>query len=172
MKHFDHHSGQHLDVDGARIYVERIGEPDRPCLVLLHGGIGTLADFNPALPALCDDFQLLGIDSRGRGRSTLGRGGLSYQRMQRDVEEVLRQLRIERPSVLGFSDGGIVGYRLAAAGVARIARLATIGATWHSRHIEPVKDIFAKVTAGSWREKFPDSVDTSRSTPSRISSAW
>ena len=82
---FDHRSGQVLQIDGAIIYVEEIGDPTRFPLVLLHGGIGTMDDFSPVLATLARSFRVIGIDSRGHGRSTLGAEPLTYARLQRDV---------------------------------------------------------------------------------------
>lgn len=38
MHTFNHRDGQHLDIDGARIYVEEQGNPDGPALLFLPGG--------------------------------------------------------------------------------------------------------------------------------------
>lgn len=69
---FDHESGESLDTDGAKIYFEICGNPEGPPLLMLHGGFGTIEDFNIFLPGLGNDFKIIGIDSRGHGRSTLG----------------------------------------------------------------------------------------------------
>ena len=109
--HFTHTSGHILPIDDGRLYVELAGNPDGPTLVLLHGGLGDLTDFNGLLDLLPAQFRFLGIDLRGHGRSTLGNGSLTYQRHQADVEAVLTHLGVDAYSVLGFSDGGITAYR-------------------------------------------------------------
>ena len=38
MHTFNHRDGQHLDIDGARIYVEEQGNPGGPALLFLPGG--------------------------------------------------------------------------------------------------------------------------------------
>lgn len=143
-------------MDGAEIYYEEKGHRDRPALVFLHGGIGTIEDFNPILSRLKGGFRLIGIDSRGHGRSTLGSLPLTYERLQKDVEAVIKHLRLSELSVVGFSDGGIVGYRLAAQMGVRLRKLATISAAFELKEDAPVREIFAKVTGESWRKKFPE----------------
>ncbi len=58
MKNFDHKSGKHLQIDGARIYYEAAGNEDSPALLFLHGGFGNLEDFNTILPDLDIDFRV------------------------------------------------------------------------------------------------------------------
>ncbi|RZI85667.1 MAG: alpha/beta hydrolase [Rubrivivax sp.] len=150
---FNHQTGTHLDIDGARLYVERAGDLGKPPLVLLHGGFGNIEDFNGLLPTLAKDFHLIGIDSRGHGASTLGGDALSYQRLERDVLQALAHLDISRASILGFSDGGITACRIAASGKLELDKLAVVGTPW--RLEEASKALYAKVTPDSWKQKFP-----------------
>ena len=127
MKKFDHQSGQYLEVGTARIYYEVAGTEGKPVLLILHGGFGSLEDTTSIHDALYPLFTVIGIDTRGHGKSTLGSEELTYQRVQQDVELVLQHLKIDRLSILGFSDGGIVAYRLAAFSNLRIEKMVTIG---------------------------------------------
>ena len=159
MNTFDHCRGRHLDVDGARIYYEIAGSPAARTLLFLHGGLGNIEDFNGLLPALGDAFRLIGIDSRGQGASTLGRLPMSYERMQRDVERVLHHLHVGTLSIVGFSDGGITAYRLACMTSLEIEKLVTIGAEWRLEKDDPMIEFYSRVTAQSWKHKFPASYD-------------
>jgi pimeloyl-ACP methyl ester carboxylesterase len=157
MNTFDHRRGRHLDIDGARIYYEIAGSPAARTLLFLHGGLGNIQDFNGILPALSPEFRLIGIDSRGQGASTLGRLPLSYERMQRDVERVLHHLHVNTLSIVGFSDGGITAYRLACMTSLDIEKLITIGAEWKLAKDDPMIEFYSRVTAESWKHKFPAS---------------
>lgn len=150
---FDHQAGSHIDIAGARIYVEIAGHPAKPPLVLLHGGFGNIEDFSALLPAWAPDFKLIGIDSRGHGASTLGTQGLSYQRIEQDVVGVLAQLGIHSAHIFGFSDGGITACRIAAAGALRIPKLVVAGTSL--RITSAAQAIYEKVTPDSWKQKFP-----------------
>lgn len=69
MVSFSHSNGRTVGVDGAEIYFEITGnERGRP-LVLLHGGMGNIEDFNQFVATGFDGFRLIGIDSRGHGAS-------------------------------------------------------------------------------------------------------
>ncbi|MBD2701224.1 alpha/beta hydrolase [Spirosoma sp. BT702] len=157
MKKFDHESGQFFEIEGANIYYEEIKNPEKPYLLLLHGGFGHLEYFNPITPYLADKFSLIAIDGRGQGKSTLGTAKLTYAQMQRDAEALIQSLGIEKVSILGFSDGGIVGYRMAASGTTPIDKLITIGGTWSEADVLASKERFEKVSPESWRERLPDS---------------
>lgn len=156
MRRFDHHSGEYLEIDGARIYYEVTGNENRPALLVLHGGFGNIEDLNTILADLEEEFKVIGIDSRGQGKSTLGSRTLTYAQMQKDVERVLEHLNIDTLSIIGFSDGGVIAYRLASFTSLNVEKLVTIGAKWHQKNAEPLKEIYMKITGKSWREKFPD----------------
>jgi pimeloyl-ACP methyl ester carboxylesterase len=154
----DGRGGRHLDIDGARIWVEEAGRRDAPPLVLLHGGLGQLEDFNPVAAALAAEHRLIALDSRGHGASTLGPQRLSYARLQQDVEAVCGALGLADITLVGFSDGGTVALRVALAGRVAVQRVVAIGTTWHPRDIEPNRSRFEQLTAAAWTQKFPDSV--------------
>ena len=169
---FDHAGGRTVAVGDAHIYVEEAGRPDAPPLLCLHGGLGDMRDLNPVLPALAGRFRLIGMDFRGHGCSTLGNRPLTYALYQSDVQAVMRQLGITAARVLGFSDGGIVGYRLAAtpnAGPSKeqsagqtalfqVQQLATIGAQWRLAADDPALPMLQGLTQADWESMFPDAL--------------
>lgn len=157
MQAFDHASGQVLEIDGAAIYVEERGDPGGPPLLMLHGGLGSLHDFAKVMPLLREGMRVVGIDLRGHGRSALGDRPLCYERLQRDVAAVAARLGLRQPAVLGFSDGGIVAYRLAADPALEVSRVVAIGAHWELPPDDPARDLLSMVGAERWRSLFPDS---------------
>lgn len=160
MTTFTHRDGQHIEIDSAHIYYECQGNPDGPALVLLHGGFGSIETFSAIAPHLGRTHRLIGIDSRGQGKSTLGTLPLTYRRIEQDVTVVLDRLGVRRCSIMGHSDGGIVALRLAVSEPSRIDKLVTIGAHWTLAADDPTRARYAGVTAASWRSRFPDSFDS------------
>lgn len=159
MTTFTHSSGQHLSIGDASIYFETAGNPTGQPFVLLHGGLGALADFNGILARLPAQFRYIGVDLRGHGKSTLGSARLSYERYQADVEAVLEHLGIRSFYLLGFSDGGIVSYRMAAHTPARVQKLITLGAQWRISADDPTFEMLGSLTGEMWEEMFPESVE-------------
>jgi pimeloyl-ACP methyl ester carboxylesterase len=95
------------------------------------------------------------FDTRGMGRSSLG-DGLSYGAAELDALAVLDTLGVRRVDVIGFSDGGIVGYRMAARADSRVIRLVTIGSRFsaeNGRAMWPAFDGWsrASLSAGDFR---------------------
>lgn len=158
MPCFSHAGGRHLEIDGARIFVESAGAPTGDPVVLLHGGFGTLVDFNPLLQHMPDALRYIGIDLRGHGRSSLGPHPLTYARHQSDVEAVLGHLGVQGAALLGFSDGGIVAYRMAVARSRACRCLVTAGAQWRLEEDDPALPLIQGLTRQDWEALCPDSV--------------
>ncbi|WP_028633967.1 alpha/beta fold hydrolase [Pseudomonas parafulva] len=159
MNVFNHRNGAYLDIDDARIYFEQLGAQDAPTLILLHGGLGHIETFNTITPYLAEHWRLIGIDSRGQGKSTLGAAGLTYQRLQQDVERVIEHLGLTSVSIIGHSDGGIVGLRLAASKQVQVDKLVTLGAHWALNQDDPTRGLYAGITAAKWRGLFAEDVE-------------
>ncbi|MDR2915050.1 MAG: alpha/beta hydrolase [Tannerella sp.] len=152
---FNHKAGKYLEVDGANIYYEEIENKGKPTLLFLHGGFGSMEDFNSMLQMFANDYHIIGIDSRGHGKSTLGTGKLTYKRLQFDVEAVVNYLQLKDIHIIGFSDGGVIAYRLAAANRIPIRKIVTIGATWSLSDAELVEKIMADMMlVEGWKEIF------------------
>ena len=100
-------------------------------LLLLHGGLTSVELWHAQLPELSKHFQLIIIDMRGHGRSKIGRQTFSYDLLTADTLEVLNHLKLNTVDVLGWSDGGIVGLKLAINNPERVNRLIAISANYN-----------------------------------------
>lgn len=162
MALFTHASGQYLVKDDARIYYETAGNPNGFPLLLLHGGLGNLTDFNSIISPLIPHFQLIALDFRGHGKSTLGNRPLTYQVYQDDVEALLAYLNIIQYAVIGFSDGGVTAYRLASSKTSpQASKVKAMVAIAAHPIISPSDFIFPllnDMTSQKWRTKFPEPV--------------
>lgn len=155
---FNHTTGHLVACDNANIYVEEVGNPELPVLLMLHGGFGNIEDFNKIAPALSNQFRLIGIDSRGHGRSSLGTSNLSYELLANDLAQVIDSLALKEFSIFGFSDGGIAAYRYAARQDPRLKKIVTVGASWEMD--EPAWEKISGMTGEIWKEKFPHSYES------------
>lgn len=156
MKVFDHKSGCTLKFKGAEIYFEEHGNNADPVLLFLHGALGNIEDLNGIISEIPDDkFRIVGIDNRGHGKSTLGSELLSYELLAEEVEFILKHVGIDKLTIIGFSNGGTISYRLASFSDLAIERLITIGAPWSSKHIEHLREPFSALTSEIWRQQCP-----------------
>lgn len=104
----NHHIDGFLARDHVKLYY-RLEQPakgkKKPCMVLLHGNHSSSLMFRRFIDAFRDQYQFLLIDSRGHGRSGLGRKDLSIDLLAEDVHAILKILSIDHAIFMGFSDG-------------------------------------------------------------------
>ena len=100
-----------IDVDGATLRYDERGSG--PPLVLLHGGLGSGAVWEPVATRLAGEFRVITPDSRGHGRSTNSGATLSYALLADDVAAFSRALGLHKPVIAGWSDGGQIAMELA-----------------------------------------------------------
>lgn len=148
----------YIGINGGEVYYELSGNPVGKPLLMLHGGLGSLDELIHIQKYVAVDYQLISIDFRGHGRSPLGSRPLSYLQYQQDIQDVLGHFSIDRYSIFGFSDGGIVGYRLAALDPGSVSCLVTLGAAWRLEPNEPSLELKSSLTEDFWVSKFPDDI--------------
>lgn len=112
-------------VNHTHLYYEKSGVG--PPLILLHGNGETHHIFDQAVPLLAEHFTVYTPDSRGHGQS----GSVleyHYADLAEDIKCLIHALGLQRPSLYGFSDGGIVGLLLAAQYPHLLSQLIVSGA--------------------------------------------
>ncbi|WP_199528974.1 alpha/beta hydrolase [Pseudoalteromonas sp. bablab_jr010] len=148
----------YIDVNGSKIYFEVSGNLNGEPLLMLHGGLGSLNELSSIHQYVATEYQLISVDFRGHGKSFLGNSPLSYMQYQEDIQYVLSYLNIDKYSIFGFSDGGIVGYRLAAQESERVSCLVTLGSQWRLEANDPSKELLSGLTPDFWAARFADDV--------------
>lgn len=76
-------------------------------LILLHGNGEDLHIFDKLIDKLKEKFTVYAIDSRNHGESTKTED-YTYETMCEDIRLFIQELKLEKVSVIGFSDGAIV----------------------------------------------------------------
>ena len=110
----------YVEHDGARIWYASHGS-GAP-VILLHGGLGHGGNWGYQVPALVGNgYRAVLIDSRGHGRSTRDARAFKYELMASDVAAVMDALRLERASLVGWSDGACTALILARNAPERVA---------------------------------------------------
>src|SRR5205807_3769751 len=112
-----------VEISGAHIYYARYGKTDGDTVILLHGGLGNSDHWSSQVLALSDKFRIYVIDSRGQGRSTRTKAAVTYDVMAGDVLAVMDQLKLERASLVGWSDGGEIAMKIAITHPERVGKL-------------------------------------------------
>ena len=115
---------------GGDIYYEvhGAGEP----IVLLHGGMASLREWDAIVPLLADRFQVVVYDRAGVGRSS----GRPFQPdiVTNGVEELVgfvQHLGFDRVCLFGSCVGGAVALRAAACATVPVKSVLTTGVLFH-----------------------------------------
>ncbi|OIP86579.1 MAG: hypothetical protein AUK37_02960 [Rhodobacterales bacterium CG2_30_65_12] len=100
--------GVDVEVEGARVHVERRGEAG-PDVVLIHGSSGNTRDFTFRLAAeLAARYRVFVVDRPGMGWSDPHPEGDGLEAQARVIQAAVASLGATRPIVLGQSYGGAV----------------------------------------------------------------
>jgi len=111
----------------GRLSALRLGNPDGPKVLALHGWLDNAASFVPMAPFLAD-YDLVAIDMLGHGGSDHIPKGFDYAFVDwlHDILDVLDALGWQQAHLLGHSLGGALATVLAAGAPERVLSLALI----------------------------------------------
>ena len=118
-------------VNQVSLYYAIFNQNGNDPVILLHGGFASSDEWGFEVPLLSKTHQVIVVDSRGHGRSTLGSSPLTYELLSSDVLQLMDYLKIKKASIVGWSDGGIIGMLLAAKYPQRIKKLFAYGANYN-----------------------------------------
>ncbi len=96
--------------EGLKLYYEVSGSGEP--LMMLHGNGEDCTIFDQAVPLLEQRFTVYRVDTRGHGKSSPVEE-FHYEEMAEDIRQLIEGLQLEKPTVYGFSDGGILAVLLA-----------------------------------------------------------
>jgi len=122
----DKSAGQYRELNGIKVYFEIHGK-GRPMLQI-HGNSTSIADLSAQIEFFSKEYQVIAADSRGHGKTGLGKEKLTYEQMAEDANALLESLNLKGVYVLGWSDGGIIGLLLAMHHPDKVDKLAIMGA--------------------------------------------
>jgi pimeloyl-ACP methyl ester carboxylesterase len=139
----------YADVNGIEMYYATFGAGEP--LILLHGGLGNADYWGNQVPELAKQFKVIVADSRGHGRSTRSVEPYSYDLMASDVVALMDHLKIDKASLVGWSDGGIIGLDIAIKHPERLDKLFAFGANYDPSGLR--EDIGGSVVFNAYIEK-------------------
>lgn len=101
------------DVRGINMFYSLYGKGKGSPILLIHGGLSSGDVWSFEVPALATDHEVIVADSRGQSRSTHGLARLTYHRMAEDYVALLARLKVDKVTLVGWSDGAIIGLDIA-----------------------------------------------------------
>src|SRR5438445_5484253 len=99
-------------------------------LVLLHGGFGSVEMFGPNVELLAAGHRVLGVDLQSHGRSPAVDRPMRFETMADDIAALIKDLKLERAAIMGFSLGGAVALRTAIQHPELVERLVLVSAVF------------------------------------------
>ncbi|MBB3593032.1 pimeloyl-ACP methyl ester carboxylesterase [Rhizobium sp. BK529] len=99
------------DVNDIKMYYAEYGEGDP--ILFIHGGLGNADVWGYQVADFAKDHLVIVADSRGHGRSTRSQQPFGYDLMTSDYVALLDYLKIGKVTLVGWSDGGIIGIDMA-----------------------------------------------------------
>ncbi len=100
-----------IQLSEVKMHYTVYGEEGYP-LILIHGNGGDKNSLAEAASYLANDYKVYVPESRCHGQSS-DPGVISYDLMAKDIKEFCEALGIEKPYIMGHSDGGINALTLA-----------------------------------------------------------
>ena len=140
----------HVEANGLNYYYEIRGQGEP--LLLLHGGLGSIDMFAPAMPALAEHRTVIAVDLQGHGRTELGGRPIDVMAMGDDMAAILKSLGYDKVDVLGYSMGGAVGLRFAVQHPEAVRRLALVSTGFASDGFYPDIRVQQKMVGGGMAE--------------------
>ena len=115
----------YIQLNSQIICYEKTGEGSP--VILIHGNSEDHHIFDQLVEVMQADHTIYAMDSRGHGESATPKE-YHYDDMASDVINLIKALDIEKPYIIGYSDGGIVALLVAMRASKRIGGIVCCGA--------------------------------------------
>ncbi len=122
-------NGKYLSILNTKIYYEVYGK-GAP-LLLLHGGLGSIADFSLCIPELAKHFRVIVPDAPCLGKSGMS-DSISYELLAEYAGGMIDQLHLDSAYIMGWSDGGIAALILGSKRPDKVKKVIASGANYKS----------------------------------------
>jgi pimeloyl-ACP methyl ester carboxylesterase len=118
--------GNYVEINGAKIYYEEYGKGSP--LFLIHGCGADIKSMEYQIDYFKDKYRVIVADSRGQGKSEMKTDSLTYTQIASDWEGLANHLKLDSISVIGWSDGGIIGLLMGINNKIRVKKVVAMGA--------------------------------------------
>jgi pimeloyl-ACP methyl ester carboxylesterase len=105
-------AGTFAKVNGINMYYEIYGNSNKPSLLLIHGNGEDIYSWRCQIEHFKRNHRVIIVDSRAHGKTENGDKELTYDLMAEDLYSLVNHLNLKSTSILGQSDGAIIGLLL------------------------------------------------------------
>jgi pimeloyl-ACP methyl ester carboxylesterase len=136
----------YIQLNSQVICYEKTGEGTP--VILIHGNKGDHHTFDELTETMSREHTVYAMDSRGYGESATPKE-YHYKDMANDVINLIKALDIEKPYLVGFSDGGIIALLVAIKASKLLSGIVCCGANLspsgiHHRELKEMKREYKK----------------------------
>lgn len=153
-------------INGVELYSEAAGAGDP--VLLLHGGFCSLESLRAQGDALVGDHRVYAFERPGHGRSADIDGEYSYAGGLADTVAFLDANGLDSVTVIGYSDGAILGLMLALAHPRRVRSLVAISANLDPTGFSTSAEAAGATVLGPPRKSITGHPDGSTAEPSEV----
>lgn len=113
LRQLNHVTPQYIAVNHGRMEYYRFGRGTP--IILINGYVTDISSWNRQfLATLADHHDIIVINNRNVGGSTIRSGRYTTQDLANDTYQVIEQLHLKKPAILGISMGGMIAQQVAA----------------------------------------------------------
>lgn len=105
------YSEDFIQLSEVNMHYRKYGNGEQ-ALILIHGNGGNANSLSEAAEYLANDYTVYVTESRCHGQSS-DPGVISYELMAKDIYEFGTALNLEKPIIMGHSDGGMIALAVA-----------------------------------------------------------
>ncbi|MDR9780302.1 alpha/beta fold hydrolase [Rhizobium redzepovicii] len=163
------------EVNGIKMYYAEYGEGEP--MLFIHGGLGNADVWGHQIAEFAKDHLVIVADSRGHGRSTRSQKPFGYDLMTSDYAALLDHLKIGKVTLVGWSDGGIIGIDMAMNHPEKLTRVIAQAANVTTDGVKP--DVMSNKTfndyiavAGDQYRKLSPTPNEYKAFVDQISEMW
>ncbi len=124
-------------------------------LILVHGNSGSMKSLEEAALYLANHYTVYVIESRCHGQSS-DPGEISYDLMAKDIMEFCKALKLEKPYLMGHSDGGINALTVAYTYPDLLGGMISCGANSVPEEFKPYFTLGVKLNDAGKHDKLND----------------
>ena len=163
------------DVNDIKMYYAEYGAGDP--ILFIHGGLGNADIWGHQVADFSKDHLVIVAASRGHGRSTRSQQPFGYDLMTADYVALLDYLKIDKVTLVGWSDGGIIGIDMATKHPEKLTRVIAQAANVTTDGVKP--DVMSNKTfndyinvAGDYYKKLSPTPNEYDAFVNQISQMW
>ena len=104
-------AGKHVIINDMKIRYYQTGQGKD--IIFLHGGMGSVEDFEPLYSALKNRYRMTSFDRPGYGYSEIKNSAYTLDTSSDIIRQLIKKLNLKNPVIFGHSHGGAIALNLA-----------------------------------------------------------